>query len=55
MCESGLRTIKYCVNKKPPKGGFFVPGICPQLLPDYFYSVLTHSHSRKNRIFLMLS
>lgn len=25
-------TIKYRVNKKPPKGGFFVPGIClPQL------------------------
>lgn len=36
-------TIKYRANKKPPKGGFFVPGICPQLLPDYFYSVLMHS------------
>ena len=27
MYESGLRTIKYRANKKPPKGGFFVPEI----------------------------
>lgn len=30
--ESGLRTIKYRANKKPPKGGFFVPVICLPLL-----------------------
>ncbi len=28
MFESGLRTIKYRANKKPPRGGFFVSGIC---------------------------
>lgn len=36
MCESGLRTIKYRANKKPPKGGFFVSGICPPPLAAHF-------------------
>ncbi|OKP17368.1 hypothetical protein BSQ79_18445 [Serratia marcescens] len=34
--ESGLRTIKYRANKKPPRGGFFVPGICLPQLPTHF-------------------
>jgi hypothetical protein len=29
-------TIKYRANKKPPKGGFFVSGICPMPLPAHF-------------------
>lgn len=37
-------TIKYRANKKPPKGGFFVPGICLPQLPTHF-TVLTHSSS----------
>jgi hypothetical protein len=34
-------TIKYRANKKPPRGGFFVPGVYLPPLPAYFYSVLT--------------
>lgn len=29
-------TIKYRANKKPPKGGFFVPEICQLQLPTHF-------------------
>lgn len=29
-------TIKYRANKKPPKGGFFVPGIFLPQLPTHF-------------------
>ncbi len=29
-------TIKYRANKKPPKGGFFVSGICLAQLPTHF-------------------
>ncbi len=34
-------TIKYRVNKKPPKGGFFVPGIWLRTVPR-LCSLLTH-------------